>query len=484
MIYSSPHFRIDRKDFLKGSDTYDNYPDGGMQYSSVSYNPFAAPGYLAQSPSFNLGTSIDSGLPTGVGISFCRGKGVLSQEVVVVGNNSSRDGYFYTMDETTGAISLVGSADTSNDYTSGKTSTVFYHGDFYTTSDRDITKNVVALTAGSRDVSWWQTTKGMAPLDQYSPHPQVVFGDIHYIADGRYLHQNDGGTIQYDVLDLGSDWVITALEVHNNLIYIAAEPYYNFYGTYHGLAKIFTWNGYADSWLDEYLVDSRISALYVFKNILYVFTKKYMGYFSGSIVKNLYPVSDQIYSHQITTTSDSMWFADGTTIVRYGSPYLTGKYRFFRYLSTVSTNVNGIISPYYEALSIFTTGASNGSNYYVADVNTPASSGSVSAIVKFNPRIFLAPIKIRGLIIQLKDALSASAPTQAISVGYYDDEGVLHYKTFSGGNASMAGEMRWRFDMFNQPATRRVVPYVNFQANPYLEWVDYLYEPTENKINL
>lgn len=482
--YAYTHFRIDRSDFLKGSNTFDNYPDGGMQYSCVSYNPFAAPGYLTQAPSFNMGTPVTAGLlPTKIGISFGMGKGTLGQEVVVIGANASEDGYFYTMDESSGALTLVGSADTVGNYALGFTSTIFYQGYFYTTSKQDITRNVVALTSGSRDTSWWQTTKTMAALDQYSPHPQVVYGDIHYIADGRYIHQNDGGTTQYNVLDLGADWVITDMEIYNNLIYIAAEPYYNFSGTSHGLAKIFTWNGYADSWLDEWVVDTRISALYVYRGIMYVFTKKYMGYFTGSVVKNLYPVSTQVYKNQITTTSDSMWFADGTTVVRYGSPYLTGKLRFYRYFSTVSSSLNGIVSPYYEALSMYTTGASNGSDYYVADVNTPASSGSVNAIVKFNPRIFMEPVKIRGIVIQLKDDLT-DVPTQAVGVGYYDDDGVAHYKTFSGGSATMVGKNRWRFDFLSQPATRRVLPYVSIQSNPYIETIDYLFDLSENKLNL
>jgi len=479
MQYNFPHFRIDRSDFLKGGDSYDGYPDGGMLFSSYGYNAFKAPGYLTQVPSFGLGTSIDSGLPTRIGISFGFGKGALSQEVIVVGANGD-DGSFYTMNEATGALTKEGGDDTANNYVKGKTSTVFYHGKFYTTTEQDITENVVALTAASRYVSWWQTTNLQAPLDSSSPHPQVVFGDIHYIADGQYLHQNDNGTIQRNVLDLGVDWVITEMEVYNNLIYIAAEPYYNFSSTAHGFAKIFTWNGYSDSFLDEYLVDSRISAMKVFKNILYVFTRNYMGYFTGTIVKNLYPVSGQIYKCEIATTSDSMWFADGTTIIRYGSPYLTGRYSFHRYFSTVSSDIVGIVSPYFEALSIMTTGATNGSNYYVSDVNTIQSSGSTNNIIIFNPRIFTTPVKIRGAVIQLKNQLTSS---QTIEIGYTDDQGNVNNQFLAGSTASMLQEMRWRFDFFSQQATRRVLPHVQIQSNPYIEWIDFLYEPSEDMLN-
>ena len=483
MRYNFPHFRIDRSDFLKGGNTYDDYPDAGIIYSSVGYNSFKKPGFLTVSPDIiGDGTSKDPNLPTGVGISFARGKNGLSQETVCIGTNASSDGYFYTMNDATGSLSLVGSADTVNNYTKGKCTTVFYHGNYYTTSDRDITLNVPGLTAVSRNVSWWQTTKTMAPLDGNSPHPQVVFGDIHYIADGQYIHQNDNGTTQYNVFDLGPDWVITAMEVYNNLIYIAAEPYYNFSGTYHGLAKIFTWNGYAVSWLDEYLVENRISSMIVFKNILYVFMKNYFAYFNGSIVKNLYPVANQIYQHQVTSTSDSIWFADGTTVIRYGSPYPTGQYRFHRYFSTVSLAINGITSPAYESLFLATTGSTNGSDYFTTDVNTPTASGSKSISATFNKRMFVTPVKIRGVVVQLRDQLTAS-PTQAVGIGYINDEDVSKTKNFTGGNATQVGQQRWRFDFFSQPASRRIQPFVTIQVNAYIEWIDFLYEGSEDMLN-
>lgn len=480
MQYDFPHFRIDRSDFLRGANTYEDYPDGGIVSSSYGYNAFKLPGFLTLSPSLDTATSVTAGLPVGVGISFARGKNGLSQETVCIGRNASDDGYFYTVNDSTGALTLVGSADTTKNYTVGKTSTVFYAGNYYTTSETDITLNVPGLTAGSRNVSWWQTTKGMAPLDANAPHPQVIYGDIHYIADGRYIHQNDNGTTQYNVFDLGVDWVITAMEVYNNLIYIAAEPYYNYNGNYHGLAKIFTWNGYNDGFLDEYLVENRISSMVVFKNTLYVFTRNYMGYFDGNIVRNLYPVSGQIYSHQVTSTSDSMWFADNTTIVRYGSPYLTGKLRFHKFWSTVSLAVNGLCSPSYESLVITTTGASNGSNFFISNVNTPATSGS--AAVVFNKRMFTRPVRIRGAVIQLRDTLTSS-PTRSVTVGYVSDVDATKSKTFTGGNAAMVDKQRWRFDFFNQQPTRRIQPFLTMGSNPYIEWVDFLYEPSEDMLN-
>jgi len=474
MQYEFPHFRLDRVDFLKGGNSYENYPDGGIVTSSFGYNAFTKPGWLSNAPS--QGNIVTASLPTGVGISFGLGKGTISQKVMAVGVNDSQDGYFYTMSESTGDLTLVGSADTAHDYQLGFTDTVFYKGAFYTTSKDDICYQLYDLT--SRDVSWWVTTKGKSSLNSFSPHPQVVYGDIHYIADGRYIHQNDNGTVSTQVLDLGSDWVITEMVVYNNLIYIAAEPYYNYSAVSHGLAKIFTWDGYSDSFIDEYAVNHRISAMYVFKNVLYVWTAKYMGYFTGSTIKNLYPVSKQIYRSQITETSDSMYFADNTTIVRYGSPYLTGQFRFHRWQQAAAA-VNGICSPATEALFICTTGASNGGNYMIANVN---GAGSGALTFKFNKRIFPRPVKVRGYVINVEGI----ATGQYVDCGYIDHTGTLRANKrfgYSTGNTAMQGKSTWRFDVSGTIATNKIDPYITLGGDVYLQSIDVLYEASESKLN-
>lgn len=473
MVYDLPHFRIDRNDWLKGSNTFDNYPDGGFQYSSSGYNAFTKPGLIGTVQ--DIGSTVTGSLQTGVGISFGLGKGVITQQAMCVGNNSSQDGYFYTVTDSTGALTLVGSADTGRDYVLGKTSTVYYHGKFYTTSTTDMVQQNYDLTG--RTVSWWIGTKGQAALDSNSPHPQVVYGDIRYIADGQYIHQDDNGTIQTQVFDLGNDWVITEMEVYNNLIYIAAEPYYNFGATYHGLAKIFTWNGYADSWIDEYFVDSRISAMYVYKNILYVFMPEYLGYFDGSVVKNLYPVGQQIYKSQITSTSNSMWFADGTKVVRYGSPYLTGKFKFHRYYTT-GQNINGLCSPHVKSLLICTTGSSNGSNFYVPDVN---AAGSGSNTFDLNTRIFARPVKIRGYVINTTNMNNG----YYAEMSYVDDTGdIKAVKRFGWfANALMQNKSRWRFSVTSELATMKCAPRLTIANGLYVKSVDVLYEPVEDPGN-
>lgn len=484
MQYNYPHFRIDRTDFLKGGTSYPDYPDGGMDFSTSGYNAFYKPGYLGNMDKLIFPVSNIVSPPIGIGMNIAKGKGVASQVVMAVGNNTSRDGFFYQVSPSTGVLTGVGVPDTTQDYVQGSSSTVFYNGSFYTTSQTDIVKNSYDL--GTRDVSWWRTTSGRAILDAGSPHPQVVYGDIHYIADGQYLHQDDHGTIQSQVLNLGNDWVITEMCVYNNLIYIAAEPYYNFDASGFGLAKIFTWNGYSGSFLDEYQVSSRISAMYVFKNILYVWTKNYMGYFDGHKIKNIYPMRDQIYSSQITETSDSLWFCDndisGTgCVVRYGSPYPLGQNHFHRTYQSGSVFMNGIATCQTEKMTIFVAGASNGSNYFFNSVNQLPSTGSTEVI--FNRRKFLAPVKIRGYVINAFRPLSNN---QGIQVRYIGDElgtVVNSTKIFVYGGTGMSGKSTWKFDVNSQKPTRTVQINVTISGNVLVDYIDVLYEPSETKLN-
>lgn len=471
MRYDLPHFRIDRKDFLEGGNSFNEYPDGSVLTDYYGYNAFKTPGWLTGAPT--TGSTVTSSLVTDPGISFGVGKGVLAQEIISVGTNSAGDGYYYKISESTGAFQLVGSADTTQTYQQGFTDTIFYHGSFYTTSKSDIVKNSYDLA--TRDVSFWQTTSGHGAFNTYAFHPQVVYGDIHYIADGRYIHQNDNGTTQINVLDLGSDWVITAMCVYNNLIHIAAEPYYNFSGNSHGGSKIFTWNGYADSWLDEYETDLRITAMYVWRSVMYVWThSSYMGYFTGSTVKPLYPISNPVYKSQITTTRDSMWFADGTAIVRYGSPQLKSDPRFHRYWN-MSSSVNGIIGSYNNGLLIVVNGASNGQNRFVSDVN---NNDIGEFIVALNPRTFSQPVKIRGYVVNS----SQMGPTKQIKIGYIDESNTITgLKIMS--NTTAPGLAVYRANVYGEKAVTRIYPYLDISGIVNLKSVDYLFELNESEIN-
>jgi len=139
MRYELPHFTIDRTDFLKGGNTFENYPDGGMTFDYFGYNAFGKPGWITGAPSF--GANITGSLVPDPGISFAQGKGTISQEIMCVGNDADNDGTYYSMVESTGALTRVGSVDSDSVYQLGFVSSIYYNGSFFTTTKTNVVKN-------------------------------------------------------------------------------------------------------------------------------------------------------------------------------------------------------------------------------------------------------------------------------------------------------------------------------------------------------
>jgi len=479
MRYSSPSFRIDKVDWLKGSNSYDDYPEGSALYSTVGINSFSKPGLLAQAPL--LGSAVTASLPTKGVISWGVGSGASAPSVMAVYSNASNHGIFYTVNPTSGAMTVVGSTDSTRSYKSGITDTVFYNGSFYTTSETDICKNSADLA--TRDQNWWTGTSGKTALTSGIPHPLLVYESIMYIADGRYLHKLDGSTISLQVWDAPPDHIITALVEYNGLIYITAEPYKDLTGSVHGLSQMFSWDGLLESWYEQYFLDYRVNSLYVYKNKLYAWTNNFMGLWTGAELEPLFPVSNQVFNCHITATSNSMIFADGTTLVRYGKPFSPSMVRkFYRYMTSASLNFSGIISLSGNNLIATELHASASPNYYISNFDTPATSGTRT--LTFNTRFLKKPVKVQAIVIET----TALTSGEKVKAGYISDKGETVYPTFSSGefdNATtgMAGLKRYKFEVSGNEATREITPIINITAGVHIKSIDYIYEASENKTN-
>lgn len=463
-----PRFTIDRSDWLAGNNSAYDLPDGGLQNYTVGANVFSEPGLLAIAP--YLGTNTTASLPALGVLSWGGGKGAITlQPMCVMANTSGGDGSYYTVDDV-GVMTKVGATDTSQDYSPGFTDTRYYHGAFYTTSRTDIVKNSTDL--GTRDLSFWITTSGHGTLQAFSPHPMEVFGDILYIADGQYLHQLDGAVTSTQVLDLGTDWTITAIVNYNNLLYITAEAYLNANGQYHGITKMFTWDGFSDSWLDEWTLNYRVDALYVYENVLYIFDKQFMGYWDGARKKNLRVTGNQIFRHNITETSDSMFYVNGSTVVRYGTPQIGAQRRFWNYWQNVFQTYQGITSFRDNRIILSENGSSNSSVYYVADANGPGTINFANLF--FNKRTFRRAVHIRGVVVETDPIPSGGA----VSVTYLDDNNTSR----ALGTFNTVGKMKKQLEgiVGDFPASRWVFPVVQVTGGAYVREISFYYEASEN----
>lgn len=472
MRYEIPSFRIDKKDFLGGNNAYDNYPEGGALATTVGINSFNTPGLLAQAPI--LGSVVTVSLPANGCISWGVGSGASAASVIAVYADATNNASWYTVGPSTGGMTIAGSPDTTRDYKLGITDTAFYNSKFYTTSETDIAQQ--DPDGSNRIESWWVTTSGKTALTAGVPHPLLVFESILYVADGRYLHKIDGAVISTQVFDVPPDYIITAIVEYNGLIYIVAEPYKNLTGVSHGLSQMFSWDGLTDSWYEQYFLDYRVNALYVYKNILFAWTNQFFGMWTGSEMKPLRPLSNQVFKCQITASADSLMFADGRTLVRYGAPFSPSLVKkFYNYLLSNAGNFTGIISLQNNNLITTELHATASPNYYISDINGLATSGF--RVFDFNTRFFTKPVKVRGIVVQT-DPLTTG---QKIKVGYVGDNSIQYNPSFNNGEfdngvTSMAGKSFFYFNVAGAPSTQSVTPRITLTAGIKVRNIDYLYE--------
>lgn len=472
-----PKFTIDRSDWILGNNSYDELPDGGFTLGTVGANVFSKPGLLTATP--QMGSNVTTGIKAGGVAGWGQGNDVVGLTMVLMAvtcdGGGSNDADFNLVNLSTGAFTKVGATYTGS-IEQGISDTKYYKNAFYTTTATNVIKNSIDLS--TRDTTFWTGTSGHPVLSGFSAHPMEVYGDILYIADGQYLHQLDGAVTSTQVFDLGADWVITALANYNGLLYIAAESYINNAGTRHGISKLFTWDGFSDSFLDDWPLDYRVDSLYVYENVLYIFDKFFMGYWDGARRKSLRATGNQIFPHQITTTSDSMFYANGNKITRYGTPIFGGQRHFYDYWASVFQQYRAIRS--FDSNNMLTSenGTVNSSLYYISNVNTPSAFGGVAPL--FNKRFFKRNVRIRGVVVE-----TDQIPSQGtILVGYYDDNNVL--RNFGTSGASSEGKYMYKTeegDAVDAPPTRYVQPILQTFGQVYIRSVTYYFEVSESNID-
>lgn len=474
-------FTLDYSDFVKGTCSFSELQDA--TFKDKAGNPFYSPGFWGNPPSFGTAVSSPVGPTRGI-VSYGKAKGSLSLAPMCVATNGGGDGYFFTMNTGSGTITQVGMADTLHDY-SEFSDTVFYKGYYFTTTKDDITRNDIPLT--TRDTSYWVATLGKPALFPFNPHPMIVYADIVFIADGQYLHKIDGmftGTT--NVLDLGSDWVITALAEYQGLIYISAERYWNASGTQSGISKIVTWNSYSPSFINEWNVNYRISCLYPFGRLLYVFSKTAFGYWDGAEIKLLRRTQSQIYKYQITQSDYSLWYVDFNKMIRYGLPLVSSgsSKRFYEFglpdNISVGSQFVSIVSLQYNNMFVGFLDGATFRTYYIDNVNSPPIADNIDRTYIFSERSFKQSIVIRGVIIETT-ALKAA---QKVKLSFQDQTGVTYdIATFDGANPLHVTKTRYTFDFFKLLPTRAITPVVTVTNDVLIRSIQYVYEPTEVPTN-
>jgi len=460
-----PTLTIDAKDFFRGVSTTDELADGGFSPLSKGINLYASPGLLlpgAAPTDFSGSPDVSNGVfafaPTSSNSDICFG----------LGSNSAKDGKFV---EISASGAIVATSDTVRDYVANQSDMVRFGSEFFYTSTATAGKS--SLTFGTNDFNWWTGTLGLTAFGVASLHHICEYGGRLYFADGRYLHSWDGTTGTYNALDLPSGYEISDITVFQNLIFIAAARTAIGDAADASNCRIFTWDGFSDSFLDEIMIQERIETFIPFGGTLFVSTKKFFGYYTGSTISPLYKISTPIYKYQFAITQDRLYMLQSTDVLCYGNPVVS-RAKFLSYPLKHTSSLIGLSS--FQAGALIYAYASKLGSF--TNVDASDQTGNIF----YSNKIFLGgQARIKSIIVESEALTSGSSAT----IQYIDDTQTLRSGDTSTLDYSSLGAVcKHKFEINGKPATLTIQLKITFSSTPKgIRRVHINYAPSELAAN-
>lgn len=474
MRFDLPNFRIDFRDWNKGNNLYDDLPTGGFKRDTTGYNPFKTPGALQSMPTLSE-TAVTASLKRSPIVAWAPGGNVADFGLIGVGVDAAPltggQGYFYFIDEQTGAMTLLYTCHATNySYKLGQSEAVTYNTGILVSSQKGLT--FVNPGTGLNEAAY--TGFGLSDFNANVPHPMAYLEDILYIGDLELLHQLDGGTGDSAYFSIPSQFIITALEEHRGYLMIAGSEYYMFQSNITNVktrTEIFTWPGYGESFVDRFIIPDQVTAMKSADDgRLYVWTIKQFGYFNGLRFVPLRDLENPIYKSQIMLVKNGLMFADGMKMIRYAS-VVPGGSKYF-YVNEVHTKtITALVSGYPSKFTTMLDGGIGNAGRNVLYTDLTASGGTRE--YEFNPRITKVPVKMRQVVVET-DGLGASG---VITVKYKNSNGeTKDCGTFTYADVKMAAKKRWTFTISGHPSTTQITPLITVGGTAKLLSVDYYYE--------
>lgn len=413
-----PRITLDAAKWFRGASVADTLPSGGFSPLSTGIDLFRKPGCLTGGLSGNSGAGgnlLNDGViawtkPADPNFSI----GGSIPVSYVLSRDTGSGGRVVTFQGGYTAITMA--TDSMRSYLRGRSDIVLYNGELFATS----TTNIARITGP--DYTYWTTTLGLTAFGFASPHLFCEYEGILYITDGRYLHSYNGTTGTYNVFDLPVGYTITSICVYQGYLWIAADPYPGSNVAvlggfdHHGQASIFVWDGYSPSWLQEHVINERISHMLVNRSTLFIFTRKSFGYWNGNALVDLYALTTQVQKHQVGAIRDRVLFVQGAKIVCYGNP-VPGRQRFFSF---------PLRHPSGTALGALLTGWGDGvlwfqnTNYFFASFPDSAAAVGASCTHIEDPILFRDYVYIRSITVVLDQSVTS---TDNIAISYINSDG-------------------------------------------------------------
>lgn len=491
MQYNLPNFRIDFRDWMKGNNLYDNYPNGGLKADEVGYNAFKYPGLLVAQPTLDE-TTITSNLKR---VPVIAGRGAQNggkMNFTVISSDdpeAAGTGYAYTVNGLTGE--MVSFKSPSSGYVDPLVLTKVYQNGW---SEMVETRNGVVVShsngltqlflSSTTDESF-HTTTGIGTLTSSAPHPLAWFESFIYVGDDEDLHEvdPDGSTGTATVLTMPNRYTITSLQEHQGYLFIAATKYFTSTDAFTGVdrkyrnykirTELFTWDGYSESFIERFRIPDAVSVLLSDEDgRLYVWTHRQFGYFNGLTFVPLRDLDNVVYRHEVVKVKNGLMYSDGNKIIRYSSVLPGGERKFF-VQEEYTLDVGSILTIIPDVVFVTLNGeaSTSGRNLIIPSVDEGTSG--TNRQFEFNTKNIRVAVKVRHVVVET-DGLGASG---VIKVEYKDSDGnTKTCGTFTYTDTKMADKKRWIFDVHGATATTQITPLITLSGTAKLKSVDYYYE--------
>jgi len=294
---------IDKSNFLKGASTIKYLDDGGFSPDSLGFeiNNEIYLGLLLAGKSLTLKTS-DLGT-TVINSCFYTSSGLFLYYFI------DASGHIY--ESVVGSLATTLKATESIKEYNSMSDIISYNDNLFITSTTDIMMSNFTFTGSDPIKDWWTVTKSKTALTSGVPHLLFEFNGILYITNGNKLASWDGTTANNAVLTLPTGWAITAVEILNNRIYLAAsQKYESGMENYNLSTKIFIWDGYSASWIDEKKIKVQpITAMIEMDGLIYFFASHSIYIFDGSSYRKLRYLDIIMTRNKISVYNGKLYYA-------------------------------------------------------------------------------------------------------------------------------------------------------------------------------
>lgn len=462
---------FDSRMWLRGAASSDESLEGGFSPLTTAINPFEVPG-LIKAGLNNISTASNgvSASETMFGSAFKDANSGTALSMFATAD-SGLVGRFYTVNYTTGAVTLA-ATDSTRQYNIGISDMVKFQGEIYTTSNQNVGKS--NLDFSTNDFTWWTGTKGKAALTSGEFHGLFVHDDELYILDGRYIHKYDGTTISTNALDVGASMHITAACVHDGVIWFAVGPMVQ--GEYNIFTRgcfLRSWDGLQVSFDDDIPVTQPIVDLFSSNGTLFASTAFNLNIFTGSGIAPIRPLGIPIRKHTRAIIDDNIYYVDlhtkdGTDfyhIMCYGTP-IAGKARvFYPVYALVSTSYFGLCAQVLNRLMLF--------DNRDVKILSPRAGGLANSIFRDIKR----PLDTYGLIRFIEVETEPLTSGGSFDISYVNSQG----NTIAVGTHSTVGKSVQGFDVHSEVPTFIFQFSIIINGTNGLRRVHVEYDPTEKK---